>query len=501
MADRQWQRVSPLSLVFFVADMVRVIARNFIQVGVPTFAFLVSTGGFSRERLTMIGAAIVLVTLTYAIAMYLNTRFRFGDERIMLRTGVFSRKQLDVEYARIQALNLSANPIYRWLGVNTVSIDSAGSTDSEIVLPAVGDDIVATLRAKIDRQEPVAPVSAIEPDDESAPLIQLGATDMVKIGISSQRSLVFLAVLGSAFGAVESQRWAERWLDDWLSTWIGDTDHWSLVEWVGIATGGLFLAVLLFVIAMIASAFVRYYGFKLIDRTTELVSGAGLITYRTQTLPLSKAQRLDVQRGLVHQWLKRAELGVQQAAGATNDDKGEFVVPLLTDTGLSDVAERVLDGNRCRFLQRPAGAAFQRIHRYYWLANWRRSGLLPAILCAGFFYQIDIDGWLWALPILWPLISALYYGQRLRRWGYFLFDDGLAIRHGLLGETIEVFLWRKTQFITVRETPLLARKGLAHLTVATAAGRRRLPFIPREVATAFANTALLRAESSPTPWI
>ncbi|MEM8985001.1 MAG: PH domain-containing protein, partial [Pseudomonadota bacterium] len=360
MTDASWQRVSPLSLVFFVADMVRILARNLFQVGIPTFAFLVSTGGFSRERLSMIGAAIIAVTLIYAVAMYLNTRFRFGNERIMLRTGVFSRKQLDVEYARIQALNLSANPIYRWLGVNTVTIDSAGSTDSEIVLPAVNDTIVATLRAKIDKHEPQDAISdTTEAEAEQPPIVALDAADMVKIGISSQRSLVFLAVVGSAFGAVESQRWAERWVDNLLSTWIGDTDHWSLSEWIGFAAGGLLLAAILFVMAMIASAFIRYYGFKLTDRTTELVSGAGLITYRTQTLPISKAQRVDVQRGLVHRWLQRAELGVQQAAGATTDDKGEFVVPLLTESGLNDVAARILDGNRCRFLQRSAYPAFR----------------------------------------------------------------------------------------------------------------------------------------------
>ncbi|MEM8985074.1 MAG: PH domain-containing protein, partial [Pseudomonadota bacterium] len=286
-----------------------------------------------------------------------------------------------------------------------------------------------------------------------------------------------------------------------LSTWIGDTDHWSLSEWIGFAAGGLLLAAILFVVAMIASAFIRYYGFKLTDRTTELVSGAGLITYRTQTLPISKAQRVDVQRGLVHRWLQRAELGVQQAAGATTDDKGEFVVPLLTESGLNDVAARILDGNRCRFLQRSAYPAFRRIHRYFWLSNWRRTGLLPALIGAGFLYYVEVTGWLWALPVVWPLLHGLYLWQRYRRWGYFVFDDGLAIRHGLLGETIEVFLWRKTQFVAVRTTPFMARKGLAHLTVATAAGRRRLPFVPRELATTFANTALLRAESSSQAWI
>ena len=499
-AARAWQRVSPLSLVFFVADLAKTLARNFVQVGVPLVAFLVSTGGFTRERLTMVGIAIVAVTLLYAVARYINTRFRFGESGVVLRTGVFSRSELNVDYERIQALNLSQNPIYRWFGLYDLSIDSAGSVDNEIVLPAVSDAVVEALRCRLEQVGAASAQPAVRDDDDDV-LIRLSDPDMVRIGISSERSLVFLAVIGSAFGAVQSQDWTENLIGRLAPDWISDVQLLTLSDWLlyGLA---VLAAVVAFILALsIVGAFVRFFRFTLAERNGELVSRAGLVTVRTQTLPLRKAQRVDVVRGLVHRWLGSAEISVQQAAGKEHQEKGEFVVPLVDDRTLPAVAQRVLDDNATGFLRSDARGLYRPIHRYYWFARWRVVGVAPALLAGALFYISEQPTWLLGVPVAWFVITALAVWQSYRRWGYYVFADGIAIRRGLLGERIETMLWRKMQYVTLRETPFLARKGLCHLIIATAAGQRRLPFVPRDLAVRFADRALYRAESDSRSWI
>ena len=501
-APTAWRRVSPLSLLFFAADIAKHIVRNFVQVGIPTIAFLVTTGGFTQERLYLIGAAIVALALFYAFAMFLNTRFSLSTDGVVLRTGVFARKQLNVEYGRIQALNLSQNPIYRWFGLYDLAIDSAGSTDSEIVLPAVPDDVIAELRSRIGSVERTRPLPVA--DSAAAPeaaLLQLSALDMVRIGISSERSLVFLAVVGSAFGALQSQDWAERQLARLIPGWIRDIELVSLTEWLLAALAGLAGVIALLTLFSIAGAFFKYFRYTLFERGAEYVARAGLITLRTQTLPIRKAQRVDVVRGVVHRRLRRCELSVQQAAGKEHDEKGEFVLPLVDDETLKLVTTRLLDDNATGFLRRDASGVFQPINRYYWLANWRWNGFLPAAISAALILAYEQPPELLALSALWLVGSGLVYWQRLRRWGYFVFRDGLAVRRGLFGERIEVLLWRKVQYVSIRQTWFLERKGLSHLHIATAAGSRRLPFIPASLAESMADKALYRAESTAQAWI
>ncbi|MEL7537328.1 MAG: PH domain-containing protein [Pseudomonadota bacterium] len=500
LPDRSWRRVSALSLVFFVADLAKTIARNFVQIIVPTIAFLASTGGFSKDRLSLLGAAAIGVILVYAVAMFLNTRFQLGSSGIVLRTGVFSRKQLNLEYRRIQALNLSQNPIYRWFGVYDLTLDSAGSSDTELILPAVREDVVAELRALLDTVE--SPISEFTPPSSDQVLSQLNALDMVRIGISSQRSLVFLAVLGSAFGALETQGWTERALDSVMPTQLWDATDASLFDLIVFALVGVTIVLALIILLSIASSFWRFNRFRLEDRQTEYVSTAGLFTVRTQTLPLRKAQVISVVRGLVHRWLDRSELAVHQAAGRDFSAKGEFVIPLVGDAQLGRIVGGVLDVNATGFLRRQGNGAFLPISWRYWLSRWRIYGWLPA-LSAGLSIALNdgVSRWLWLIVPVWLVLSAAIFWQRHRRWGYFVFDQGIALRQGFLGERIDVFLWRKMQFVALKETPFLARHGLCHLHVATAAGQRRLPFVPRELAVRLADRALVATESSKQSWI
>jgi len=67
---------------------------------------------------------IILVPLLFR---YETLRYRFDDEGVFMSFGVVFRREMQLTYARMQDIHLSQNIVERWLGIGTVTIQTAGS--------------------------------------------------------------------------------------------------------------------------------------------------------------------------------------------------------------------------------------------------------------------------------------------------------------------------------------------------------------------------------------
>jgi uncharacterized protein len=66
---------------------------------------------------------------------YHTMRYRFTDEGISMRWGILFRREIIVNYARIQDIHLRSNIVERWLGLARVLIQTAsGSSGAEMTL-------------------------------------------------------------------------------------------------------------------------------------------------------------------------------------------------------------------------------------------------------------------------------------------------------------------------------------------------------------------------------
>jgi len=66
---------------------------------------------------------------------YHTMRYRFTDEGISKSWGILFRRQIIVNYARIQDIHLRSNIVERWLGLGRVLIQTAsGSSNAEMTL-------------------------------------------------------------------------------------------------------------------------------------------------------------------------------------------------------------------------------------------------------------------------------------------------------------------------------------------------------------------------------
>jgi uncharacterized protein len=94
-----------------------------------------------------VGLFVVLVPLRtwYVSAAYRAWRYRFGDEGLELRRGVFWTHVSSMPYHRLQQVDVGQGPLERWLGIVSVQLRSAAAT-TDAVIPGIASDEVDELR-------------------------------------------------------------------------------------------------------------------------------------------------------------------------------------------------------------------------------------------------------------------------------------------------------------------------------------------------------------------
>lgn len=69
---------------------------------------------------------------------YHTLRYRFTDEGISMRWGILFRREVIINYARIQDIHLKSNVVERWLGLAKIMVQTAsGNSSAEMSLEGI----------------------------------------------------------------------------------------------------------------------------------------------------------------------------------------------------------------------------------------------------------------------------------------------------------------------------------------------------------------------------
>jgi membrane protein YdbS with pleckstrin-like domain len=123
------------------------------------------------ERLMKYYAIVALLSLVaFPITLfvlwikYRTLRYRFDDEGIWRAQGLLWRSEVNITYRRIQDIHLTNGLLQRWMGLSTVSIQTAsGSATPEVTIEgvldaeALRDFLYTKMRGVRDRTPAAAP--------------------------------------------------------------------------------------------------------------------------------------------------------------------------------------------------------------------------------------------------------------------------------------------------------------------------------------------------------
>jgi putative membrane protein len=494
-----WQRISPFGALFYLGQVYEAIARNAVQSLAPLAAFMVAVKGDPVNRLLIGGGAFVLVTLALAFLNYWFFRYRITENSILIRQGVLKKKQLDIKFERVQAVNTRQNVLYRLLGLVTVSFDTAGSSAQEGHLAAVPLQTARELRDRIRRAPSNVVVEQPQLGDavSAPPLLRLSAGDMVKIGLSSTRVFLLLVLIGP-IGEYVSQEFGERIEESAVMEALGAVQ-------VGLASGLAFAMVLtLSVIVVllcvsIVGAFLRYYRYELVADEDVLRSSGGLLTRHEQSVNRTKVQSLNASQNVMLRVFGRFRLRARQASSSRGGRRSDFIVPLCTRDTLAELSSEVFPQEFSDLTLDPRSVAFVNISPYFLRSRIVIAGLLPAL--AALVALWHTAGAAASLVLLWIPVCGLGVWRIYRRYGVMYGHDGLSLRSGFIGYRVTAWLHRKVQRISITQSPLQRRKRLATVRIHLAAGPPvKIPFLDYTTALQLRDYVLYRVESSQQAW-
>jgi uncharacterized membrane protein YdbT with pleckstrin-like domain len=96
---------------------------------------------------------------------YVTLRYKFDDDGVSMSHGVFFRREVNLTFRRIQDIHLTRNLLQRWMGLATISLQTAsGNAQAELTIEgvleaeALRDYLYSRMRGARDEHLPVRDV-------------------------------------------------------------------------------------------------------------------------------------------------------------------------------------------------------------------------------------------------------------------------------------------------------------------------------------------------------
>lgn len=503
------QRLHPASIAF---DLVRHL-RAFVLPGLFVL-FGARSAGWDWQ---IWGMLFLIPYSGVSVVRYLTYRYRYEESELVVRSGLLSRNERHIPYARIQNLDAVQNVLHRLLGVVEVRVQTGGGTEPEATMRVLPFADYEEMRRRVfaERREAVAAAAAPATDafaegtaaagQGARTLLRLSPRELLLFGFVQNRGAI---VLAAAFGLLWElglvDRLTDRFFDDdTAGRGLARDLLAALLGRGALPLGRIALAVAAFagfllVVRLLSMAWtaIQLHGFRLTRSGEDLSTAYGLLTRVVATIPLRRIQTLTVQEGPLHRLFGRVSVRVETAGGGGKEDgakQREWLAPILRREALPGLVQEVLPGLDLDALvwRPPHPRAFRRE-----LKGW----LIVAVPIALAF--VLLLGW-WDLALLAALVALAYAAARgtIAHLAWALTGDDVLYRSGWLWRDTTVVRFARIQAVALRESPFDRRHAMARVHVDTAGAgdlshHVDIPYLARE--TAHELSAFLAAQAAGT---
>lgn len=491
----QRQSVIGILLLFFTS-----IFKFLRGVWVLGVFFLLSSPDSITTLLVLSGFVFAaVIALFYSFLYYKNFLFHidYGREEFVLQKGVISTQNLAVPFDKIQQVYLKRSLLQRALNVYSVVIDTAGSKEDEVNIPAVSREDAQELSSilmKVKKEE-IKPGKNEDTDQtEKIWTHELGLSGLLKIGISTNylRGLaLILAFFTTLYNELHS--FLEEGYLDQYGTYFKDFS--GITESVSFMFGVIFILLIMSILLTVIEVFFKYYGLKLEQTREKLTLEMGLKTNTRVALQPRRVQLISVTTNPVQRWLNLYEAQIALASAQDELGKDKIKIPGLGKSTVKKVKD---------FLYGEVDHVFEKSFRPHYIFLVRRIAfiLLPVILSylvlTGYNYM-SLTWWVVG-AVLFTVAGIFYQVLFFRSLELIISDNLLKKKKGVWSKTEENFELYKIQALSVRQPIWYRRRKLINVVFHTAGGDVMFRGVNDSVQL-YLNYILFKAEVSKKHWM
>lgn len=464
------QRLHPLSWLFSLTAFIR-------QLIIPLAAFLIFG---ARDNAAAWGAVVLVPLLIGALWQQWIYRYGFGPRGLVIQDGLFFRNVRQIEYPRIENIDIERGVLHRLLGVAQVSIATSTGGKAEASIRVLSLAAVQEMRERVFEKTHASP-RAEAAEATEAPLLHLPAQELIRSGLIDNRGMIVVAAVGGLLYQAGSDELIKRIADTWLhSSQLQEFTGLGIAMQVGLAVAGLLGILLSLRLFSIAFALITLFDFTLTRHEQDFRIRHGLLTRVALTLRIRRIQSVHQTESLLHRLFDRVSLRADLAGDTRSGQEGRqqarvrtrWLAPVCTKQQawmLIAAALPDIDLSHEPDWQPLAPLARMRLFRqtlYFWIALTALITLalyLVPATAVGFSGNWMLLFLLAGVPLAW---ARSYLYVRHTRWA--LTPDAILFQYGWLTRELIVAPRNRVQSVMFSASPFDRRHGMAVVSVDTA---------------------------------
>lgn len=482
----------PLSAVFF---LIIVSMKNAAKELWPILLVVFVSKGDGLNlfwKIILALLAFLLFGTLRGVLMYRNFTYAVKGDELIVKKGVFKKTTLSIPLHKIQNISNRQGFWQQILDITTLSVDTAGSTKSEMEIyldietsDAFKEFILQSKKESLDAEVVDDSESETKTAETHEPTQVLKTyfydTRQLMLAAISRNHLRGLSIMLVLFFSAFNQLGESLQKQMLEYTWAYIPKTASLIYWLTVIVFILIISVVL----NFVHTCLKYYNLKVNLFDDRVSYNAGLIKNIQQVIHLNKIQVIEQTANVFEKMLKTSSLRVHQFLNLSEkaQKKVAFFLPgfLKSKELTEDIYPEILTED---FSEVHSKKNFFRRQLYFY------AGIPTAILAGLAFF--DIRSLYLIIPVLALAITAAWFRYRKSRAE--IGSRYVRVYAGVFGDKISTLKVSNIQSVKLRQSIFQERTQTASVVISTRWASLNIPFLEEQTAREVVDYLLFRLE-------
>ena len=447
------------------------------------------------ENYIYLGILVVLLFfLIRAFLIYKNFLFKIDNNHFILQQGIISKTNTSIPFHRIQNINFKQNLVQQIINVYEVSIETAGSTDTEIAIKALNFEDAKNLKSVILDSKEIN--ESIVKQSTEKPFLKISILELFKVSLTENhlRNLfLFFAILLGFFQQI--QQIADSFGEtETLDGFIKDSTNAVSTSFILVFTLLVFLTITAFITSFVR-IFLVHFNLSAYLKKDAFEINQGLFTKKSIILKKQKIQNITVSTNPLKRLIGISYITFKQAVSGKINQKNEKVIKIV------GCKKNQVDDVKTNLYQFKDIEAQDKMYPdTYYINRVYLFNLLFLVIIYVSIYIFTEPFFLYSLVLILPIYGFLIQKKINKRF-YKLNEEMIVVGNGMI-ETHHTYLELfKVQNIKLKQTIFQQRSNVTDLILQTASGKITVPCLSYSKAIEMYNHILYKVETSHKSWM
>ena len=447
------------------------------------------------ENYIYLGILVVLLFfLIRAFLIYKNFLFKIDNNHFILQQGIISKTNTSIPFHRIQNINFKQNLVQQIINVYEVSIETAGSTDTEIAIKALNFEDANNLKSVILDSKEIN--ESIVKQSTEKPFLKISILELFKVSLTENhlRNLfLFIAILLGFFQQI--QQIADSFGEtETLDGFIKDSTNAVSTSFILVFALLVFLTITAFITSFVR-IFLVHFNLSAYLKKDAFEINQGLFTKKSIILKKQKIQNITVSTNPLKRLIGISYITFKQAVSGKINHKNEKVIKIV------GCKKNQVDDVKTNLYQFKDIEAQDKMYPdTYYINRVYLFNLLFLVIIYVSIYIFTEPFFLYSLVLILPIYGFLIQ-KKIKKRFYKLNDEMIVVGNGMI-ETHHTYLELfKVQNIKLKQTFFQQRSNVTDLILQTASGKITVPCLSYSKAIEMYNHILYKVETSHKSWM